>query len=533
MVKVPFYIKPQSMACLLAAALMCTLLLCGCSGGGGGATVTAPPGSTAATSGLLKVGTVGGTTTDLIAGMDLQVNLPAGVTVDADPSSGETTTGAVTLSGAAAGGNSLVVAKYAPAAAGTSATLHIAVLNASGLHPGEFVTVRFNLAAGTSFPALNAFTMASFSAKRPDSSALSVITASPLSVAAVGKAAATKQAQSQVVFTGTLNSTFMNIVADTPTRNSSQTITGTCKWEPGYHLTITPTNTATTVSVPVISSNGTWSAQVSGLVEGKNSITVIDTDALGAVVGSVSATIILDTKSPDLSFASATYSSKKSVTSIGGGVGDPLNPDVALLSVDCPTATVEMATFAVPYWSAIISNLTYGDNTCHVTATDLAGNHVNKDVHIYYDNLVPDLNIYFNALVKYGIDQSISGTVESGIKPVMTVNGVAYAGTMTVNGSNWSCQVGGLAEGANTITVTATDAAGNVATRTATITTVVANGSFSGLSQPRIEDALKALRIAIGFDQPTAAELLHGDLFDDGKIDVSDAILILKKVVGL
>jgi hypothetical protein len=532
MASIHFQFRHQSMVRLLAAVFISTLLLYGCSGGGKEAAVAAPQASATVTGGLLKLGTLG-TSSDLIAGMDLRVNLPAGVTVAADPSSGETAAGAVTLSGAAAaGGNSLLAAKYAPATAGTPATLHIVVISAAGLRPGEFATVSFNLAAGASLPALNAFTMASFSAKGLDSSTITGVATAPLSVVAAGNTASAKQTRAQVVNTGIGNSSFMNIVVDTPTKNSSQTITGTCKWEPGYQLTIAPTNTAVTVSVPVISPDGTWSAQVSGLVEGKNVIAVTDTDALGTYVGSVSATIILDTKKPDLSVAASVLGTKNSRISIGGTVDDYLYHSV-MLEVDCPTATVDMATAAVPDWSAMISNLTYGDNTCHVTATDLAGNHDSKDVLIHYDNLAPDLDIHFNDLVKYGTVQTISGKVESGITPVMTVNGSDYAGAMTVNGSDWSCQLSGLAEGANTITVTATDTSGNVSTRTATITTIAANGSFSGLSQPRIADALKALRIAVGFDQPTVAELLHGDLYDDGKIDLADAILILKKVVNL
>jgi large repetitive protein len=525
MVKLPFHIMPQSTACLLAAALISTVLLCGCSGGGKDAKST-PLASVTITNGLLKLGAVG-TTTDLIAGMDLQVNLPAGVTVDADPGSGEAATGAVTISGAAAAGsNSMVVAKFAPAAAGAPAMLHIVVLNTAGLHPGEFVTVRFNLAAGASFPALNAFTIASFSAKGLDSSTLSGITGAVLSVEAAGNAASTKQAQLVVI---SPDQSSLNISIDTPTRNSSQIITGTLF--PGDDLTIS-TDTGAIVNAKTIT-GGAWRAQVSELVEGDNIIAVTETDSTGNYVASVSATISRDIQPPSLSVAAAVYGTKSSFTSIGGTVDD--NYKYVTIAVSCSTtAIVERPLVAIPIWSANVSNLSYGDNQCTVTATDGAGNSISKDVLIHYDNIVPDLNILpVNDLVKHGTVQTISGTVDSGIKPVMIVNGGAYAGAMTFDGINWSCQVDGLAEGANIITVTATDAAGNVATRTATITTVTAKGSFSGLSQPGVADALKALRIAVGFDQPTAAELLYGDLFDDGKIDLADAILILEKAVGL
>jgi hypothetical protein len=190
-----------------------------------------------------------------------------------------------------------------------------------------------------------------------------------------------------------------------------------------------------------------------------------------------------------------------------------------------------MAISAVPVWSAIISNLTYGDNTCHVTAYDLAGNHDSKDVVIHYDDLAPNLDIHFDEYLKYGTSLNLYGTVESGIAPVVTVNGSPYTGTVTVNGSNWNCPVSGLTEGANTITVTATDSYGNVSTRTAIVYAVVAYGSFSGANQPTVADALRALRYALGIDVPVTLDLLHGDLYADDKIDLADAILILQKVV--
>lgn len=56
-----------------------------------------------------------------------------------------------------------------------------------------------------------------------------------------------------------------------------------------------------------------------------------------------------------------------------------------------------------------------------------------------------------------------------------------------------------------------------------------------------ISDALRALRIVVGLVQPTAADLLNGDVaplvngvsVPDGVMDVADALLILRKVVGV
>jgi len=59
--------------------------------------------------------------------------------------------------------------------------------------------------------------------------------------------------------------------------------------------------------------------------------------------------------------------------------------------------------------------------------------------------------------------------------------------------------------------------------------------------QPGIGDALKALRISVNLIEPSADDLGHGDVapvvnnnpIGDGKIDIGDALSILRKVVNL
>jgi hypothetical protein len=138
----------------------------------------------APTSGILKLSTSGGT--DTITGIDMIVNLPAGVKVKADATTGEAASGVITISGAAAAGGTstkLVLGKFVPATAGTPAKLNIGLANVTGFGMGEFVTVRFDLDTGASFPAAaNAFTVASFSPKGVTGAVLSGITAAPASV---------------------------------------------------------------------------------------------------------------------------------------------------------------------------------------------------------------------------------------------------------------------------------------------------------------------------------------------------------------
>jgi hypothetical protein len=56
-----------------------------------------------------------------------------------------------------------------------------------------------------------------------------------------------------------------------------------------------------------------------------------------------------------------------------------------------------------------------------------------------------------------------------------------------------------------------------------------------------VKDALRALQIAVGVIPPTANDLAHGDVAPfvngkpqpDGKIDIGDAVVILRRSVGL
>jgi len=136
------------------------------------------------TSGLLKLSTAG--TANVIAGIDMSINLPAGVIVDADPLTGVVTDGIVTISGVAAvGTRNVIVAKYTPASIGTPANLHIIMANGLGFNLGEFATIQFDLATGASFPAANAFSVTTFSAKGLNGAGLSGITAAPVSATGI------------------------------------------------------------------------------------------------------------------------------------------------------------------------------------------------------------------------------------------------------------------------------------------------------------------------------------------------------------
>lgn len=124
----------------------------------------------------LKISTSGIANT--IGAIDVSINFPAGVGVTADPATGETAAGAVTISGGARVGSNMVVGKFSPASGATPAQLRIGLINAAGFGLGEFARVRIDLLAGGTFPAnASAFSVADFAAKDLNGSLLNGISA--------------------------------------------------------------------------------------------------------------------------------------------------------------------------------------------------------------------------------------------------------------------------------------------------------------------------------------------------------------------
>ncbi|HXE96663.1 MAG TPA: cytochrome c peroxidase [Dongiaceae bacterium] len=196
------------------------------------------------------------------------------------------------------------------------------------------------------------------------------------------------------------------------------------------------------------------------------------------------------------------------------------------VTADSPSATT---------WSAALSGLVEGLNNIAVSGTDAAGLPVTVTTTLTLDSIPPALTIIPITAPIRGDDFLLAGTVEAGIAPVVSVKTGAVIGTANISGSAWSVPLSLLNVGANDITVTATDKAGNVASATASIF-VLPDGIFNGTKIPDVSDAIKALRIAVGLVTPTANDMLHGDVAPlgapDGKIDLADVVLIMRNVVG-
>ncbi|MCM2356638.1 MAG: hypothetical protein NDI77_00640 [Geobacteraceae bacterium] len=192
-------------------------------------------------------------------------------------------------------------------------------------------------------------------------------------------------------------------------------------------------------------------------------------------------------------------------------------------------------------WSITLTGLVEGPNSITATASDSGGNLTTLTGSIILDTVEPALTINAVTTPTAVASQTLSGTVEAGLTPVILISSAATAGPVAASGGTWSSNITGLEAGVNSFTVIAIDPAGNVAVRTASVTFSVADGDFDGTGATDISDALKALRMATGLVEVTSLDMLHGDVAplvdgvptQNNAIDVADALLILRKAVGL
>jgi hypothetical protein len=124
---------------------MLALFGCGGGGGGGGGTSTPQAVVTLGLQGTLPPGTS-------IGGVDVVVNLPAGVTAQAD-ATGETLPAVAVPSGNAAG--ALLACKFTAAAAPAPGTLRIALVIPIGFTTGDLVTLNLDFSGAA--PAVTGF----------------------------------------------------------------------------------------------------------------------------------------------------------------------------------------------------------------------------------------------------------------------------------------------------------------------------------------------------------------------------------------
>ena len=142
-------------------------LLAGCGAGGGGtAGSSVQPGEL-----MVDVSTQAGTAATVLYAVEFTLHLPAGVTLVADPTSGEVAQGVLQPVDTAA----LAGARYLPAAAGVLASVKANIVDPVGVGAGPCVTLTCQVAPGASLSA-SGFSLDGFSARDANGAVIPGIT---------------------------------------------------------------------------------------------------------------------------------------------------------------------------------------------------------------------------------------------------------------------------------------------------------------------------------------------------------------------
>jgi hypothetical protein len=318
----------------------------------------------------------------------------------------------------------------------------------------------------------------------------------------------------------------------TVTSNNTFNVTGTATDDNGVSLTVNGTDVT-------LGNGGAFNTSVT-LVNGVNTVLVIATDNAGNQ-STDSRTITYDHTAPVITFttptpADGTFTNLPSAT-VSGTV---TKPGLVVVTVNSNTP-ITIATSGAQNGFTTPITLTAGANVISVTASDTAvpANSSTVQRTVTFDNSLPVLSVtdpsdnitttFSSYLVKGNVVDNFSGITLS-----FAVDGTAITPSPVIADDGSFQQTVSFTDGKTYhISVTATDRAGNNSS------TVQRNIVYRTIT---IADALRALKIATGvvtFDSAQGDDLLDvGPLVNglphaDGIVDISDAVVLLRKTVGL
>lgn len=272
-----------------------------------------------------------------------------------------------------------------------------------------------------------------------------------------------------------------------------------------------------------IGSDGSFSKSVY-LTEGSNTITVkaadtvgnVSTETITGVRDSVSPVITLTAPVPGTIVDTPAYTVTGTVSDSGSGIQS--------VTVNGAAASVSGGNFRLAV------QLQEGTNAIIAFATDNAGNSATSIGTAVLDTIAPELTVDSPAgdLITNTPELTVSGTASDANLDTVTVNGKA----VSVSGGAYSTGLT-LAEGSNTITVTATDAVGHVTTITRTVLLDTAPPVLTLVSPPegwlnsrkptvvfRAEDEA----VGSGVD-PATVEVRMDGLLQTAGVTVSDGLI--------
>ncbi|MGK0310684.1 MAG: ATP:corrinoid adenosyltransferase, partial [Ilumatobacter sp.] len=246
------------------------------------------------------------------------------------------------------------------------------------------------------------------------------------------------------------------------TNNLTPTITGTSDVAPGVTVDVTLNGPESILTAaPVVQADQTWEITPS-LTAGEWTIVANVGDPAGNTA-TATQVLTVDVDGPPVAITSSALTND-STPAITGKTEAGATIEVTIDGV-VHTGVVEGTD-----WSATSTiELVDGEYTVSVTATDAAGNTATATQTLTVDTTVPVVAITSSDLTN-DTTPTITGTTEDGATIEVSIDGVVHTGV--VEGTDWSVTATNeLVDGdAYVVSATATDAAGNTATATQTLT---------------------------------------------------------------
>ena len=293
---------------------------------------------------------------------------------------------------------------------------------------------------------------------------------------------------------------------DGVTRITMPTITGAA--EEGSLVTLYDTD-GTTVLGTAVATGGVWSITSSALASGDHSLTIKATDIAGNTSAASNALeITIDTTAPAAPARPALAAASDSGASNTDGVTRITTPTItgtaeagSLVTLyDTDGTTVLGTTVATGgVWSITSSTLAAGAHGLTVKATDTAGNTsaASQALAISIDTTAPaapaapvlalasDSGASNSDGVTSVTTPVITGTAEAGsLVTLYDTDGTTVLGTSVATGGVWSITSSALGEGAHSLTVKATDVAGNTSIASSALTITIDTAAPSAPATP-------------------------------------------------
>ncbi len=259
---------------------------------------------------------------------------------------------------------------------------------------------------------------------------------------------------------------------DTGSNNvtSNDALTGTAD----ANTTVTLTEGSTVLGSTTANGSGVWSFTPTGLAQGSQTVTASETNAAG-LTGSSSLTFTYDTTAPTVTAALAhDRQQQRHLERCTDRHRRRQHHGDADRRLDCAWQHHRQCLRRLGFHA---DGLAQGAQTMTASETNAAGLTGSSSLTFTYDTVAPAAPVITADTVNSNNSASLSGT--AGPDTTVTVyDAQTVLGTTTTNANGaWSFTTGTLSSGSQTLTATATDAAGNTSTASNAVDPVIVSAS--------------------------------------------------------